>query len=510
MRKLSKLFPALALMLSAGFVSCGDNNDDPVVPTVNAPELLSFSFQAADNPDVISADCQGVINGEAVTITMPEFADKSALVATFTAAEGNIVTVGGVTQISGASKNDFSVPVDYIVSSADGKQNKKYTVTVAKAANYKWSQVASYTDQKAYNVKLALSPADNTPYLAYKIEASVAADKKLAVMKYTGSAFENLGNASGISAGEVYGSTLPGLTVTQDGKVYVAYSDNSITTPMKGATSVQSWNGNAWTYIGEQGILQAQSTYINLGMIDNELIVSQINNSNKSTDFSKRSMPVSIWNGSSWNTALPSELGANAVAYAWGTFTENAAYFITYNYTDSNGGNKSYSVIKYSKGQWTALRSNYIEPGASQVSIVQQGIAATADGTVYIINGDDAGNPDYDMRVQKYDPETQQWSLVGGNTLGLGKLESHIGCVIAIAPNGTPFVAYNDTAAGGSGHLKIMHLDPESKQWTAPETLVSAKVTDVNICFAPNGEAYIAYVDDATGNIGLLKYAPAQ
>lgn len=509
MKKLSYFLPAVALLLSAGFVSCGSNDDGPDLPPVNEPQLITFSFQQADNADVISENYDGVISGDAVTVTMPEFADKSSLVATFTTAEGNLVTVDGVTQVSGASKNDFSVPVDYIVSSADGKQNKKYTVTVVKAANYVWSQAGTYSDYKAYNVKLALSPADGIPYLAYKINSGTSATNKLAVMKFNGTSFESLGAASGVSTGEVYGSTGIGLAVDKDGKVYAAYGNNAITDPMKGATTVQVWDGSSWSFVGPEGIIDTQSQYVNLGIVDGKLIVSQENNSTKST-FAKRSMPVSFFNGSTWESSVPAVLGTNAVAYCWAGFTSNAAYYITYNYTDAAGGSKSYSVIKYSNGQWEALRSNYIEPSASQVSLVAQGIAATEDGVVYIINGDDAGNDDYDMRVQKYDPETKAWTLVGGNTLGFGKLESHLAATIAVAPNGTPFVAWNDTANGGEGFLKVIHLDPETKQWTAPETLVASKVTDVNIQFASNGEAYIAYVDDATKAIGLLKYAPAK
>lgn len=506
MKKLYYLLSAAALFLSVGFASCSDKEDGPEGPSVNAPELLTFGFLEANNPSVIDADYQGVISGEAVTVTMPEFADKSSLVATFTTAEGNIVTVGGVTQVSGASKNDFSVPVDFIVSSADGKQNKKYTVTVVKAANYKWTEVAAF-DAKVVNVKLAISPVDNTPYVSYKLNAATSAEKKLAVAKFANGAWEVLGPATGFSSGECYGDH-QNITVAKDGTVYVAYADNSITTPMKGATTVQKWNGSAWSVIGGEGILQAQSQNVCIGMIGSELVVAQINNSTKSTDFKKRSMPVSVFNGSAWSTALCPLTSDGATASVQGAFTDNAAYFITLKYVGSTGN--AYSVVKYSNNQWSTLRSDYLEGGATNTYLldVSTNIAATDDGTVYIINADDKDKPDFDFRVQKYDPLTQEWSLVGGNTLGLSKVERSITCAIAIAPNGIPFVVYNDTS-DGTGYIKVMHLDPETKQWTAPEVVASVNGRTPSIKFAKNGEAYISYFNYDTKTIGLLKYAPA-
>ena len=70
-----------------------------------------------------------------ITITVPYGTDVSNLVATFTSSEGSTVTVGGKVQVSGVTPNDFSHPVEYVVTAQDGVTKKTYTVTVIVAPN---------------------------------------------------------------------------------------------------------------------------------------------------------------------------------------------------------------------------------------------------------------------------------------------------------------------------------------------------------------------------------------
>ncbi len=82
--------------------------------------ITSFSMLNSD----------GVIDQSAGTIkvTLPPKSDKKSQKAIF-AASGVSVTVNGVNQVSGAIINNFSSPVEYIVTAEDGSF-KKYTVTV--------------------------------------------------------------------------------------------------------------------------------------------------------------------------------------------------------------------------------------------------------------------------------------------------------------------------------------------------------------------------------------------
>jgi len=91
----------------------------------SAKEITAFSFNAFD--PVVTAD----IDQAAFTIdaTVPKGTNVTALVATFTNSALSNVAVGGVAQTSGTSANDFTNPIDYVVTAEDGS-TATYTVTV--------------------------------------------------------------------------------------------------------------------------------------------------------------------------------------------------------------------------------------------------------------------------------------------------------------------------------------------------------------------------------------------
>jgi hypothetical protein len=102
------------------------------VATSTAKELTTFAFLAADNPG-LTADVDATINGTAITATVPFGTKLTALVATFETT-GKSVVVGATAQVSGVTPNNFTDPVSYLVTAADGSM-KTYTVTVTVAKN---------------------------------------------------------------------------------------------------------------------------------------------------------------------------------------------------------------------------------------------------------------------------------------------------------------------------------------------------------------------------------------
>ena len=95
-----------------------------------------------------------------------------------------------------------------------------------------------------------------------------------------------------------------------------------------------------------------------------------------------------------------------------------------------------------------------------------------------------------------------------GNTLPIGHdggFESHISLDVAIAPDGTPFVVYNNF--NDQKKLYVMHLDPATAQWSASQLLAEG-ASDVNIAFDTAGTGYITYTDESN-QIHLFKYADA-
>jgi hypothetical protein len=94
----------------------------------SAKDITNFRFGS------VTPAANGVINGSAITVTVPPATDLKALIATFAHSADATVKVGSKEQVSGATKNDFTNPVTYTVTAQDGT-TKSYTVTVTKAVN---------------------------------------------------------------------------------------------------------------------------------------------------------------------------------------------------------------------------------------------------------------------------------------------------------------------------------------------------------------------------------------
>ena len=95
-----------------------------------AKAITAFRFAAASNAGVAS-DIVAAINGTTIVAGVPSGTAVGALVATFSTT-GTIVRVAGTAQISGTTPNNFSSPVTYQVTAADGT-TQSYSVTVVVA-----------------------------------------------------------------------------------------------------------------------------------------------------------------------------------------------------------------------------------------------------------------------------------------------------------------------------------------------------------------------------------------
>jgi hypothetical protein len=94
-------------------------------------DLTSFAFLASENP-TLASDVVVTIGGSMPTVVVPAETDVTALVATFTTT-GRSVTVGGVTQVSDTTPNDFTNAVTYTVHALDGT-TQDYVFTVIRLA----------------------------------------------------------------------------------------------------------------------------------------------------------------------------------------------------------------------------------------------------------------------------------------------------------------------------------------------------------------------------------------
>jgi hypothetical protein len=90
-----------------------------ITPSTKA--LTSFSLNGT----------AGVISGQNIAVTVPYGTNLTELVATYITT-GQSVKVGNVVQSNGVTPNNFTSPVDYLVTAADGS-TATYTITVTVA-----------------------------------------------------------------------------------------------------------------------------------------------------------------------------------------------------------------------------------------------------------------------------------------------------------------------------------------------------------------------------------------
>jgi hypothetical protein len=106
--------------IKATTVDDGSSHTDTCAVTICAdPVIDTFGFIVALNSAAgVSSDSYGTIEGATITVTVPFGTDPSGLKATFAYAGASIV-VGGTSQSSGSTTNDFTNPVTYRVTALD-------------------------------------------------------------------------------------------------------------------------------------------------------------------------------------------------------------------------------------------------------------------------------------------------------------------------------------------------------------------------------------------------------
>lgn len=479
--KTAKFLCAAAFAALTALASCKKENEDPVI--VPDPELTSFKFELANNPEAISSDIEGVISGDAVTVSMMKAADKTKLVATFTTNEGDVVKVGDVVQVSGETVNDFSNPVDYIVTNSDGSKSALYSVSIT-SVNGKLEPLVTYSSLPVSDAVLRVNPDNKAPYLAFKEKSvtgseSASADK-LTVVNFLDGAWNLVGSAG--FSNKVASSHFD-FDVDSKGGLYVAYADNEASPK---SAKVMGYSGGSWSLVGSGAANNFMAQNLSLAaMSDNNLVLLQKCNA-KSDPFKRNDLVVSLYNGS-WNSNTVLDITSMAAVKTCNAGNTAYAFVIR------RGKPYPQDVLKYVDGTWTALRTNFVREGATQTGNYVYDITAIEDGTVYLLTVDDAQTTsEYRIIVEKYSPEAGSWSIVSGGYYPFVSGDAHDVAKLAVAPDGTPYMLYYDYK---NTTLRLTWFDSDTKQWAEPVVVATEALSSPCIAFAASGVGYIAFTD---------------
>ena len=124
MKKSCAAFPAVVLIVMV-LIGCSSNSSSTPPPPSSANAITAFSFINLAPGTIGQSE-------KTILVNVPSGTDVTALIATF-ATSGSSVTVGSTVQMSGVTPNDFTSPVIYTVTAADGS-SQNYIVTVRAGA----------------------------------------------------------------------------------------------------------------------------------------------------------------------------------------------------------------------------------------------------------------------------------------------------------------------------------------------------------------------------------------
>ena len=482
-RQITNLLYVLAL--SGVLASCSKDNEDE--PVYGEATLKSFGFYAEDNEGILFNDYMATAITPEISILLPDYVDKSALIARFEVTDDDVVKVGQTQQTSGVTVNNYTVPVDFIVS--EGTNNTKYTINVGDLPAAVWSRVAT-TSTSLREFVMKVNPSSNIPYLAYVLSSDVSENQRAGVFKLDAGQLVSVG-AETFSEGKAANIH---MAFTTEGTPYIAFADYTninLTTPTAttNRASVMYLNGTAWSYVGAKGVTDVKITYNDIVLKpDNQPILFCMNDA--AGALARRELNISEFNGTAWTTSIKMP-GRPASQYAYNItarLSNNVIYLAVYNAESS-----TFSLYKNSAGTWTTIADKYLDQGATKANLRDFDMDVDANGNIYIAYADDQGTTGlYRPKVKKYNAETATWSTIG--SIVNVDIDDTREFSLALSPAGIPYLLYRNASL----FPEVIFLDNETKQWTTPVVLDPSKANNLYIDFTSNGIGYAAFTNTDT------------
>ncbi|MGH8225779.1 MAG: PKD domain-containing protein [Gammaproteobacteria bacterium] len=158
-------------------------------------------------------------------------------------------------------------------------------------------------------------------------------------------------------------------------------------------------------------------------------------------------------------------------------------------------GRGGVTVRQFEKGKWITLG----EPGFSGGEAEYISLAAARDGTLYVAYQDFSAAGRGGVTVRQF--KNGHWILLGKPGFSPGRA-TYVS--LAIAPNGTPYVAYRDYQ---DVHAGVSAESFDGKQWYAVGNrgFSAGAIRFVSLAVAPDGTPYVAYEDGGPDHPSSVK-----
>ena len=281
-------------------------------------------------------------------------------------------------------------------------------------------------------------------------------------------------------------ATFSALAFAPDGTPYVAFANQA----NGGKATVMKLSGGIWTTVGSDGFSTGESRYLSLVFSpDGSPYVAF-------SDFaSGQKATVMRFIGGAWTTVGSAGFSSGEADYTSLAFAPDGSPYLAY--TDYGSSNWGATVMKYSNGIWNTVGGAGFTPGHARYT----SLAFAQDGAPILAFSDFGTTPGGRCTVMVY--RNSIWSFLG--TRGISSDNTEF-LSLAVAPDGTPTLAYRDYGTG----FKATVMTYKNGLWSSVGNAgVSAgDVHNVSLAFAPDGTTYVAFTDGANGaKATVLKFS---
>jgi len=178
---------------------------------------------------------------------------------------------------------------------------------------------------------------------------------------------------------------------------------------------------------------------------------------------------------------------------------------------DDNGGNGEIYVRRWNGSSWEGVGTGSASGGGisdNSGSSAFPSVAIAPDGTPHVAWQDYSGGGDYEIYVRRWSGST--WEEVGlGSASGGGISDNSGGSYapsVAIAPNGTPYIAWED-ASGGDREVYVRRWNGSIWEEIGTGSASGGGISDnsgdswfSSVAITPDGTPYVAWQDDSGGD----------
>jgi hypothetical protein len=253
---------AFALNASVTMVNTHINVPSSSVVPSSAKAITAFSLNGVAGTIYETA--------KSIAVSMPYGTNVSALVATFTATEAS-VKVGTLAQTSGTTANNFTTPVAYTATAADGT-TAVYTVTVSAALNsaksitaFSLNGVAGAINNAAKTISVTMPKGTNVIALAATFATTGAGVKVGTLAQTSGTTANNftapvtytVAAADGTTAAYTVTVTVTATAATGPAPVNLGTAGNFVILTKTGVSTT-----GTTAVVGDIGVSPVAATYI--------------------------------------------------------------------------------------------------------------------------------------------------------------------------------------------------------------------------------------------------------